>query len=183
MTPPSTTLLRTTTMASSEYWNLFYSNGSKYKNDKSHKNAWCKACVDFEVTQLKNKIEKELQSEAEVIHMSATDTDLRNLGMEFYSSTQTLELILSNKFSKSCLLSAGKRSIFWPTFKVARWRMYCHQKQSGQSTPMSYKQSSTRNYASSSLLMDGHGMEPTTRRLTNSFRGGCRMLLSRIIES
>ncbi|KAG5649447.1 hypothetical protein H0H81_003850 [Sphagnurus paluster] len=36
----------------SPLWELFHSNKTKYKTDKTHLNAWCKACVAAHIRQL-----------------------------------------------------------------------------------------------------------------------------------
>jgi hypothetical protein len=33
-------------MAASPLWKYFFQNKSLYKSDKTHKNAWCKRCLD-----------------------------------------------------------------------------------------------------------------------------------------
>jgi hypothetical protein len=32
-------------------WDVFYHNGTKYKSNKNHKNAWCYACLDVVVAK------------------------------------------------------------------------------------------------------------------------------------
>ena len=42
-------------------WNLFHFNGTKYRDDKTHQNAWCKGCV-------KNKIRERADSDTVAIY-------------------------------------------------------------------------------------------------------------------
>jgi hypothetical protein len=42
-------------------WNLFHFNGTKYRGDKTHRNAWCKGCV-------KKKIQERVDSDTVAIY-------------------------------------------------------------------------------------------------------------------
>ncbi|KAF8956827.1 ribonuclease H-like domain-containing protein [Flammula alnicola] len=42
-------------MPPSPLWRYFYTNGTLYKTDKSHKNAWCKSCITTSVCYLRER--------------------------------------------------------------------------------------------------------------------------------
>lgn len=77
---------RTSAKANKWLWDNFDHNGSKYLNDKTHKAAWCKACVprkkeelfrrDLQAVQEKSR--ESVRSEDELLKAGMHDTGIHS---------------------------------------------------------------------------------------------------------
>jgi hypothetical protein len=77
-------------------WNHFYTDGKKYKNNKTDPNAWCNACLVSKMADLREsdsvaaangllahgRSEDELQTEGEGLSVSAYSIELIGLLMQ-----------------------------------------------------------------------------------------------------
>ena len=60
-------------------WEYYYSNGSKYGRNKSHKNAWCSACLKSRLDALKGEDERKIWSGETVTRRSDEELSLQGL--------------------------------------------------------------------------------------------------------
>lgn len=58
----------------SPLWQQFYSNKTKYKTDRTHFNAWCRACLDVQIRIRKDSDGTAIA--AGIISAARTDSEL-----------------------------------------------------------------------------------------------------------
>jgi hypothetical protein len=82
-------LLVTSTMSSNKHWSweYYFSDGNMFLNNNSNKNAWCKACLDREVTLLRES--DIVGAVISGMDQGRTDEQREQQGMHFFNKYWT----------------------------------------------------------------------------------------------